>query len=106
LRSELSGWCTLLALSASITTSVSSLTITTVTTATSATSTERLALALTLTTHHATWRSVGSLLLDVGSRNDLSGKVEPFTEVIETLRSEGVVVVLPRELSLNVATGG
>ena len=49
---------------------------------------------------------MGSLLLDVGSRNDLSGKVQPFPEVIETLRSESVVVVLPRELSLDVAAGG
>ena len=49
---------------------------------------------------------MGSLLLDVGSRNDLSGKVEPFTEVIETLRGESVVVVLPRELGLDVAAGG
>jgi hypothetical protein len=94
LRSELSRWCTLLALSTSIPTSVSSLTITTVST-TAATSTERLALALTLTTHHATRRSVGSLLLDVGSRNDLSGKVKPFAKVVETLRCESVVIVLP-----------
>jgi len=35
------------------------------------------------------------LLLDVGSRNNLSWKVEPFAEVVETLRSEGVVVPLP-----------
>jgi hypothetical protein len=94
LRSELSRWCTLLALSTSVTASVSSLTITTVST-TAATSTERLALALTLTSHHTTRRSVGSLLLDVGSRNDLSGKVKPFAQVVETLRSESVVVVLP-----------
>jgi hypothetical protein len=105
LRSELSRWCTLLALSTSITTSVSSLTITTVTT-TSATSTERLALALTLTAHHATRRSMGSLLLDMGSRNNLCGKVKPFAEVVETFGGEGIVVILPGELSLDVAAGG
>jgi len=49
---------------------------------------------------------MGSLLLDVRSRDNLSGKVEPFTEIIETLRGESVVVVLPRELSLDVAPGG
>jgi hypothetical protein len=38
--------------------------------------------------------------------HDLSRQVEPFTEVVETLRCEGVVVPLPRELSLEVAPGG
>jgi hypothetical protein len=104
LRSELSRWCTLLGFTTSVTTSVSSFTITTVA-ATTATTAERLALAITLATHHATRRSMGSLLLDVGSRNDLSGKVKPFAEVVETLGSESVVVVLPRELSLDVAAG-
>lgn len=47
-----------------------------------------------------------SLLLDVGGRNDLSGEVEPFAEVIETLGGQGVVVVLPRELGLDIAAGG
>ena len=49
---------------------------------------------------------MGSLLLDVGSRNDLGRKVKPFAEVIETLGGESVVVVLPRELSLDIAAGG
>merc|ERR1712093_528887 len=93
LRSELSRWCTLLALSTSITSAVSSLTIFTTVTTTAATSTERL--ALTLTTHHSTGRSVRSLLLDVGSWDNLSGEVKPFAEVVEALRGEGVVVVLP-----------
>lgn len=48
---------------------------------------------------------MGSLLLDVRSRDDLSGKVKPFAEVVETLWSESVVVVLPRELSLDIAAG-
>ena len=46
------------------------------------------------------------MLLNVRSGDNLSGKVEPFTEVVETLRSESVVVVLPRELSLDIAAGG
>lgn len=46
-----------------------------------------------------------SLLLDVGSRNDLSGEVKPFAQVVETLGGQGVVVVLPRELGLDVASG-
>ena len=49
---------------------------------------------------------MGSLLLDVGGRDDLSGKMEPFTEVVETLWGESVVVVLPGELSLDIAAGG
>jgi hypothetical protein len=43
------------------------------------------------------------LLLDVGSGNDLSGEVKPFAEVVETLGGQGVVVVLPRELGLDIA---
>lgn len=46
-----------------------------------------------------------SLLLNVGGRNDLSGKVEPFAEVVEAFGGQGVVVVLPRELSLDIAAG-
>lgn len=64
-----------------------------------------------------------ALLLDVSGRDDLSGEVQPFTEVVKTLAivrivfsflcdkgetnlgGEGVVVVLPRELGLDVAAG-
>ncbi len=46
------------------------------------------------------------MLLDVGCRDDLSRDMKPFAEVIETLGSESVVVVLPRELSLEVAARG
>lgn len=46
-----------------------------------------------------------SLLLDVCSGNDLGGEVEPLSEVVETLGGEGVVVVLPGELGLDVAAG-
>jgi len=49
---------------------------------------------------------MGTLLLDVGSWDNLSGKVEPLAEVVETLWGEGVVVVLPRELGLDITTGG
>jgi hypothetical protein len=42
-------------------------------------------------------------LLNVGSGNDLSGEVKPFAEVVETLGGQGVVVVLPRELGLDIA---
>lgn len=49
---------------------------------------------------------MGSLLLDVGGWDNLSWEVEPLAEVIETLWGEGVVVVLPGELSLDISTGG
>lgn len=47
-----------------------------------------------------------TLLLDVRLGDDLGGKVEPFAEVVEALRREGVVVPLPAELGLEVAAGG
>ena len=46
------------------------------------------------------------MLLDVSRGNNLSGKVKPFAEVVETFRCEGIVVVLPRELGLDITTGG
>lgn len=46
-----------------------------------------------------------SLLLDVGSGNDLGGQVQPFAEVVETLGGQRVVVVLPRKLGLDIAAG-
>lgn len=49
---------------------------------------------------------MGSLLLDVGGGDDLGGQVKPFAEVVETLGGQSVVVVLPGELSLDIATGG
>jgi hypothetical protein len=101
LRSKLARSTTLLALT-TLTPSVTALTIATV--AATATA-ERSSLTLALA-EHATGRSVRSLLLDVGGRNDLSGKVEPFAEVVEALGGQGVVVVLPRELSLDIAAGG
>jgi hypothetical protein len=43
-------------------------------------------------------------LLDVRSRNDFGGEMQPFSEIVETLGGESVVVVLPRELSLHIST--
>jgi hypothetical protein len=106
LRSELSRWSTLLTLSSGVTSAViTTVTTITVTATTSTTTTKWLALTLTLA-HHSTWRSVGSLLLDVSCWNDLSWEMKPLAEVVETLWGEGVVVVLPGELSLDIATGG
>lgn len=45
-----------------------------------------------------------SLLLNVRGWNDFSRKMKPFAKVVETLRGEGVVVILPGELSLDVTT--
>jgi hypothetical protein len=47
-----------------------------------------------------------ALLLDMCGRNDFSGKVKPFAQVVETFGGEGVVVILPGKLGLEVATGG
>ena len=63
-------------------------------------------LAPLITTHHTTRGNVRTLLLQVSRRNNFGGEVQPFAEVVETSGGQGVVVVLPRELSLKVATGG
>lgn len=47
-----------------------------------------------------------SLLLNVRGWHNFSWKMEPLAEVVQTLWGEGVVVVLPRELSLDIASGG
>jgi hypothetical protein len=47
-----------------------------------------------------------SLLLDVGCWDNLGGKMKPFSEIVQTLRCEGVVVPLPGELGLEVAARG
>ena len=47
-----------------------------------------------------------ALLLDMGCRHDLSGEVEPFTKVIESLGGESVVVPLPGKLGLEIAARG
>ncbi len=49
---------------------------------------------------------MASLLLDVSRGDDLSRQVQPFAQVVEALGGEGIVVVLPGELGLDVATGG
>jgi len=88
--SELAGGTTLLAL---LTAAVATLTRSTGTTLT------------VLTAHHAARGSVGALLLDVGGGDNLGGEVQPLAQVVKTLGGEGVVVVLPRELGLDVAAG-
>lgn len=100
LGSKLAGGTTLLALT-SLSSAVTALALAALATGAAA----ETALALTLT-EHAAGRSVRALLLDVGSRNDLSGQVKPFAEVVETLGGQGVVVVLPGELGLDVAARG
>lgn len=81
---------TTLALLASVTAAVAVAVATVAATSTTAAST---ALAV-VTAKHAPGRSRAGLL-DVGLGNDLGGKVEPLAEVVEALRGEGVVVVLP-----------
>lgn len=103
LRSEVTGGTALFALT-SLTAPVAALAVTTV--ATTATAAEGPPLAALLLAHHATGRGVRPLLLDVGGRDNLGGKVKPLAEVVETLGGEGVVVVLPRELGLDVAARG
>jgi len=49
---------------------------------------------------------VAASLLDVSSGDNLSRKMQPFAKIVETLGGEGVVVVLPRELGLEVAARG
>lgn len=50
--------------------------------------------------------ALGTGGLHVGLGHDLRGQVEELAEVGETLVGEGVVVVLPGELGLDVALGG
>lgn len=96
LRSEVAWGTTLLALT-SVTAPVAAIPVTTATAA-------KPPLAAVLA-KHATGRSVRPLLLDVSSRDDLGREVQPLPEVVETLRGQGVVVVLPGELGLDVAAG-
>lgn len=79
LRSELAGRTALLAIT-SVASPVTALTVSPVTTATA----KRPPLPL-LATHHATGRSMGSLLLDVGRRHNLGRKMKPLAEVVEAL---------------------
>lgn len=95
LRLELARSTTLLSLA--VTAAVTTLTVATVATRST---------ALAVTTHQATGRSMAALLLDVGGRDNLGREVEPLAEVGKTLLGESVVVVLPRELGLDVTTGG
>jgi hypothetical protein len=102
LRLELAGGSSLgLAL-----TSIAALTSTVVVTV-AATSAAASATASTViaATEHAAGRSRAGLL-DVRLGYDLGGEMEPLAEVVETLRGEGVVVVLPWEAGLDVAARG
>lgn len=101
LRSKVARRTALLALT-SLAAPVAALPVATVATATAA----EPPLAALLAAEHATGRGVRPLLLDVGGRDNLGGEVEPLPEVVETLGGEGVVVVLPRELGLDVAARG
>jgi len=47
---------------------------------------------------------MGSLLLDVSGGHNLGRQVQPLAEVVEAFGRQGVVVVLPRELRLDVAS--
>ena len=93
---------TALSLLASVTAAVAVAVTTTVTT----TSTTASTTALTVVTAEHTPGRSRALLLDVGLGNDLGREVEPFAEVVETLRGEGVVVPLPREAGLEVTARG
>ncbi len=99
---EATGGATLLALTG-LTSAVSALAVAAVTTRSAAEGRTALALALA---EHTAGRSVGALLLDVRGGNNLGGEVKPFAEVVETLGGQGVVVVLPRELGLDIAARG
>jgi hypothetical protein len=48
---------------------------------------------------------VRALGLDVCLGNDLGGEMKPFAEVVETFWGQSVVVPLPGELGLDIATG-
>jgi hypothetical protein len=103
LRSEVARGTALLALTG-LTASVAALPVATV--AATATAAAEPPLTALLLAHHAARGGMGPLLLDVGSRDNLGGQVKPLPEVVETLGGEGVVVVLPRELGLDVAARG
>lgn len=100
LRRELSRCTTLLAF-ARISPSVSALSVTPI--AHSATPSTTTSLAI-ITTHHATWRRMATLLLDVRGRNNFGGQMQPLAQEIKTFGCEGVVVPLPGELGFQIAT--
>lgn len=49
---------------------------------------------------------MGPLLLDVGGGDDLGREVKPLAQVVQTFGGQGVVVVLPGELGLEVTSRG
>lgn len=48
---------------------------------------------------------MAGLLLDVSSWDNLSWEVEPFAEIVNSGIGQGVVVVLPGKLSLDISSG-
>jgi len=49
---------------------------------------------------------VAAVLLNVGGWDNFRREMEPFAKVVQTLGGQGVVVVLPRELGLEVSARG
>ena len=47
-----------------------------------------------------------ALLFDVRRRDDFGRQVKPFAKIVEALGCEGVIVVLPGELCLEITAGG
>jgi hypothetical protein len=58
-----------------------------------------------ISANHTLGWCVGALLLDMGGGYNFGRKMEPFAEVIKTLWGQSVIVPLPGELGLDVATG-
>ena len=46
-----------------------------------------------------------ALLLNVRSRNNLSRKMKPLPQIIEALRGEGIIIVLPGKAGFNISAG-
>ena len=47
-----------------------------------------------------------ALLLDMCGGHDLSRQVKPLAKIVEPLWCESIVIVLPRELGLEIAARG
>src|SRR5712672_2141700 len=66
----------------------------------------RCAVRSLTTTTGACMGRAGTNGLAMSLWDDLCGEMKPFAEILTALRREGVVIPLPRELGLNVTTGG
>lgn len=58
-----------------------------------------------ITTHHSAWWGVTCLFLDVGCGDNFRWEVEPLAKIVYPGVCQGVVVVLPGKLGLDVASG-